>query len=162
VKTYKLRNRPKGSITKSPTIHRVEVGPVRPTILDRRSGSYQDLPKGKTGIPFYDLGQYSVTLVNNTWLSLVYVHQLCWNAYKYGNTDSKSLKDAKHAYYYLHRKLSQWDSVLRYSIVVQQYWSVISLTLRFAKDGAKRRGRPLCGNDRETLRGSADLLRDSE
>lgn len=150
VKTYRKEGRPNGhSLRPAGPIQRIEPGPVPLNILDRRAGLSHKLPRRGTGIPCKQVGWWSVELVNNVYLSLVYVHQQCWNAYRYGNTDRQSLKVAKRSYYLLQRHLLQWRDVLRHSRVVQQYWNVISTTLRFAEIGTKYRGRPLCGNDRD-------------
>lgn len=131
--------------------HKVEPYAVPLTILDRRAGNYQSLRRSQTGIPFCNFGKYSVDIVNGVYQAFRLTHQQCWNAYRYGSTDSESLKHAKHAYYQLQRSLFRWKDVLRFSRFAQQYWKVISLVFRFAKDGAKRRGRPLSGSDRDTL-----------
>jgi len=119
-------------------------------VLDRRRGkNSRDLPKAKSGIPIKRHDYNSVTLVNNVYVALTRMHQLCWNAYGNGGSNPDLVRRAKHDYHSLRRKLSLWDNILCNSRVVRQYWSIISLTLRFALGVAMQRGRPHCGDDRE-------------
>jgi hypothetical protein len=134
------------------------VGPVPLNVLDRRAGKSHTLPKVKTGIPIYEHGYYNVRLVNDVYLALVYAHQLCWTAYKYGDKEPDLIRIAKRSYHLLRRKLSLWDSVLCHSATVRQYWSIVSATLRIAQGAAKLRGRPLCGNDRVVLQQRPNTL----
>lgn len=122
------------------------------SVRDRRAGNHSKLPKAKTGIPVFESGYYLVRLVTNVHLSLVYVHQLCWMAYKYGSKEPDTVRAAKQAYYHLQRKLVLWNSVLRGSVNVRHYWSDISALMRFTQKAAKLRGRSLSDNDRETER----------
>jgi hypothetical protein len=141
INTYKCRNRATGPTTaRKRPLYKVEVGPVPLSILDRRAGRYNSLTKSKTGIPVYESGKYHVDIVNNVYLACTYAYQQCYYAYRYGSTDSESLKIAKHFYYSLQRNLSRWNKILCSSNVVQRYWRVISMTFRIAKSDTKCRG----------------------
>lgn len=148
LKTHRICNRPSGPKIRTNDHYSVEVGPVPLSILDRRAGKSHALPKARTGIQFYKHMQNNVELVQSTWTSLIYVHQLCWMAYRYGNTEPESLGSAKQQYYRLQRILFHKNSIFRSSIIVLRYWNVISVVLRFAQNVTKLRGSPLCGNDR--------------
>jgi len=152
VHTYKKVAPPaQPSLRPSPVLGKIEVGPVPMSILDRRRGK-SVLPLRGSGIPIIKHTRSNVTMINNLWLSLTYMHQLSCIALRYGDTQPNLVSSAMQEYHFLRRKLLQWRSVLTHSVTVRQYWVVISLTMRLARSLAQQKGRPLCGNNRdETL-----------
>jgi hypothetical protein len=156
VRTYKEKDgayRRQPSLRPSPILGKIEVGPLPMKILDRRRSEKSILPlSGLSGIPISKHTRYNVTMINNLWLALITMHQLSCNAYNYGDLQPDIVRAAMREYHFLRRKLLQWGSVLCDSIVVRQYWTIISLTMRLAQSLAKQKGRPLCGINRdETL-----------
>lgn len=150
VKTYKVCGGATSAVAKGKLpIQRIEVSPLRPNVKDRRAGKYDCMPKAKTGIPIYKHSYNNVKLVDNLVLTFKYMHQLSWQAYKYGSKEPETLRTAKRLYYLLQRKLSLWNSILCHSNNIRYYWNVISMLMRFAHQATKLRGRPLCGNDRD-------------
>jgi hypothetical protein len=166
VKTYKVLNPAKDfrqslkpSRALGQSVVKREIAPLRPEVLDRRTGEYKRIPCGKTGIKFRASGTLNdAKLLNEVYLCHLYVYQQCRDAY-----NTCEIRNATRCYHMVRKKRHQWRHILSTSSTAKQFWRVVSLTLRLAKSSAMRKGRPHCGtehsmsDDRATPLGDAAL-----
>jgi len=118
---------------------RCEPQPLHYSILQRRSGKYRSLPKERSGIEFHQASYNNVRLVNETYVSMVYLYQLC--RYSFTNHEYNL---AKQSYHMFHRFLQFNWKIYYHSKTVQQFWNVISITLRLKGE--------ICNADRSTTK----------
>jgi hypothetical protein len=142
--THRVLQRPppflrEGGVALPAAAHtKCELQPIQRAFYDRRAGK-TEVPSMKTGIKFHRPMFNNLVVLNENYLVLLYLYQLCRYSYS-----MKDVKAAKQSYHIALRHFLRWRSVLS-GKVTKSFWRVISITLRLSESSAKQKGRPLCG-----------------